>query len=40
MLIEPEKIQKAKELLGDRNAALIADILNIKDYDEKNMKAC
>ena len=40
MLIEPEKIQKAKELLGDRNAALIADILNIQNYDEKNMKAC
>lgn len=40
MLIETDKIQKAKELLGDRNAYLIPEILGIKDFDEKNLRAC
>lgn len=39
MLIEKEKIQEAKEKLGDRNAELIVEILDVKDYDERNKKA-
>ena len=31
MLIEKEKIQEAKEKLGDRNAELIVEILDVKD---------
>lgn len=37
--IDVEKVQEAKEKLGDRNAEIMADLLELKDYDEKNMKA-
>ena len=40
MLIDQEKIQHAKEKLGDENAFLIAEILGIQDLDEQNLKAC
>lgn len=40
MLIEREEIEKAKEKLGDRNATIIADLLELDDFDEKNLKAC
>ena len=33
MLIENETIQKSKEKLGDRNAELIAEIMEIEDYN-------
>lgn len=40
MHIDSDKIKEAKEKLGNRNAELIAQILNLSDYDEKNMKSC
>ena len=39
MIIDREKIQDAKEALGDRNAFIMADLLNLQEFDEKNMKA-
>lgn len=39
MIIEKELIQSAKEKLGDGNAEFMAEILELEDYDEKNMKA-
>lgn len=39
MLIEKEVIEKAKEKLGDENATIIAKLLNLKGFDEKNLKA-
>lgn len=38
--IDADKIREAKEKLGDRNAEIMASLLNLKDYDEKNKKAC
>lgn len=38
MLVEREKILKAKKKLGDKSARIISDILFIKEYDERNMK--
>ncbi|MCD7996512.1 MAG: toprim domain-containing protein [Clostridiales bacterium] len=40
MNIDADKIREAKEKLGDRNAEIMASLLNLKDYDEKNKKAC
>lgn len=40
MLIDKDKIQLAKERLRDNNAHIIADILGLQDFDEKNLKAC
>lgn len=40
MLVEREKILEAKEKLGDENAFLMAEILELADFDEKNLKAC
>lgn len=39
MLVEKEIIQKAKENIGEENAALIADALHLEKYDERNKKA-
>lgn len=39
MLVEREIIKKAKEKLGTRNAELIADILELPDFDTKNLKS-
>ncbi|MEG1331928.1 MAG: CHC2 zinc finger domain-containing protein, partial [Eubacterium sp.] len=38
MLVEREKILKAKKKLSDKSARIISDILFIKEYDERNMK--
>ena len=40
MLIDTEVVKKAKEKLGNRNADIIAELLHLKEYDEKNKKAC
>lgn len=40
MLIEKELIQKAKEKLGDDNAVIMADLLELNNFDEKNLRAC
>lgn len=40
MLIDKELIHKAKGKLGDKNAAVIAEILKLDKYDEKNHKSC
>lgn len=40
MLIEKQEIEKAKEKLGDDNAFIIADLLELDNFDEKNLKAC
>ena len=39
MVIEREKIEEAKEKLGDRNAEIIAEILQLEKWDEKSKKA-
>lgn len=38
MIVEKEKIEKAKSKLGNRNAELISEILNVQEYDSRNMK--
>lgn len=38
MLIEKEKIQEAKEKLGDRNFEIMMDCYGVWDYDTKNLK--
>ena len=40
MLIQKEDIEKAKEKLGDNNAFLMAKLLELDNFDEKNLKAC
>lgn len=40
LIIDSEKIREAKEKLGDQMAFIIADELNLQDFDEKNLKAC
>lgn len=40
MLVEKEQIEKAKEKLGDKNAFIMADLLELDKFDEKNLKAC
>lgn len=37
-MIEKELLQEAKEKLGDRNADLMVEALDITDYDSRNMK--
>jgi twinkle protein len=39
LIIDNEKIKEAKEKLGDRNATIIAELLELEDFDEKNLKA-
>lgn len=39
MIIEKEKIERAKAKLGNRNAELIAEILQVQNYDARNMKS-
>lgn len=39
MLVDKEQIQKAKSKLGDKNADIIAELLNIEKYDAVNKKA-
>ena len=40
MLIDNNDIKKAKENLGDKNAILMAELLELDNFDEKNLKAC
>lgn len=40
MIVEKERIDEAKERLGNRNAELIAQWLDIANYDAKNMRSC
>ena len=40
MLVEKDLIDKAKEKLGDKMAFMIADMLNLEQWDERNLKAC
>lgn len=40
MIINKEDIERAKEKLGDLNALLMAEILELENFDEKNLKAC
>lgn len=40
MIIEKELIEEAKEKLGDQNAFLMSELLELEDFDEKNLKAC
>ena len=40
MIIDAEKVKQAKEKLGDRNAEIMAELLQLDDYDSRNMKAC
>lgn len=39
MIIDHDKVIEAKETLGDRNATLMAEMLQMEDYDANNMKA-
>ena len=39
MIVDKKEIQKAKEKLGDRNAYIMASLLELDDFDEKNLKA-
>lgn len=40
LLIDKKDIERAKEKLGDDNASIIAELLGLEDYDDKNLKAC
>lgn len=40
MLVDKKDIERAKEKLGDGNASVIAELLELDDFDEKNFKAC
>ena len=40
MIVEKELIEQAKEKLGNENAFIMADLLGLEGFDEKNMKAC
>lgn len=40
MLIENADIEKAKTKLGDENAFLMAELLELENFDKKNLKAC
>ena len=40
MKIDSELIREAKERLGETNATLIAEVLDIEDFDEVNLKCC
>lgn len=39
MLIDKELIIKAKEKLGDKNATIMAEMLGLEDFDERNLKS-
>ena len=40
MLIEKSLIEQAKEKLGDENAFIMAELLELENFDTKNLKAC
>jgi twinkle protein len=40
LIVSKDKVAEAKAKLGDRNAEIIAEELNLINYDTKNRKAC
>ena len=40
MLIERKDIEVAKERLGSQNALIMAELLELDDFDVKNLKSC
>ena len=40
MLVEKILIEAAKEKLGDENALFMAELLELENFDERNLKAC
>lgn len=40
MIIDKKDIEAAKEKLGDQNAFIMAELLDLQDFDEKDLKAC
>ena len=40
MLVEKEKIEKAKESISEETPDLIAELLNVEKWDSKNRKGC
>lgn len=40
MLVDKKDIEKAKEKLGDNNAFIMAELLDLENFDEKNLRAC
>ena len=40
MLVEKKDIKKAKEKLGDDNAFIMAELLELDNFDDKDLKAC
>ena len=40
MIVDRKLIEKAKEKLGNQNAFIIAELLELEDFDEKNLKSC
>lgn len=40
MIVSKDKVAEAKAKLGDRNADIMAEELNLQNYDTKNRKAC
>lgn len=39
-IIDKDLIEKAKSILGDENAFIIAELLELEQFDDKNLKAC
>lgn len=39
MIVDKDRVQKAKEKLGDRTPGLIAEILNLREFDDRSLKA-
>ena len=40
MIVDRKLIEKAKEKLGNQNAFIMAELLELEDFDEKNLKSC
>ena len=40
LIIDSEKVREAKKKLDDKNAEIMAELLELENYDDKNMKAC
>ena len=40
MIVDRELIEKAKEKLGNQNAFIMAELLELENFDEKNLKSC
>jgi twinkle protein len=40
LIVDRKLIEKAKEKLGNQNAFIMAELLELEDFDEKNLKSC